>query len=127
MFSVKDKLPEIDCLVSEPVLFLYDGKRYAGKYHINGWFYSFGDNSIVVPGPTIARNGKTISTAVTHWEYVDLATDIGERVPDNCRQRLQKEGKAYPRSSCAVCGSLLSPNSQWKKCDELLNSNAVKS
>lgn len=123
MFSVKDKLPEItDCLTSEPILFLYDGKRYAGKYHLNGWFYTFGDNSIVVPGPTNPRN----CNKVTHWEYVDLATDIGERVPDNCRQRLQKEGKAYPRSGCAVCGSVLNPNGQWKKCDELLRNEDLQ-
>lgn len=28
----------------------------------------------------------------------------GEKRPPNCRFRLQDEGKAYPRSSCAACG-----------------------
>jgi hypothetical protein len=37
--------------------------------------------------------------------------------PANCRQRLSAEGKAYPRSSCAVCGQL-SP--RWKECDAAL-------
>lgn len=34
--------------------------------------------------------------------------------PTNCRQRLQAEGKAYPKSTCQSCGNL-SPN--WKQCD----------
>lgn len=38
-------------------------------------------------------------------------------VPSNCRQRLMVEGKAYPRSSCAVCGQF-SP--RWKECDDVL-------
>lgn len=29
-----------------------------------------------------------------------------------CRLRLQAEGKAYPKSSCAKCGTLLRPNFQ---------------
>lgn len=37
--------------------------------------------------------------------------------PLNCRQRLKAEGKAYPRSNCASCGSL-APNS--KVCDAAL-------
>lgn len=36
---------------------------------------------------------------------------------ENCRQRLMNEGKAYPKSSCAVCGPL-SP--QWKECNAKL-------
>jgi len=35
----------------------------------------------------------------------------------NCRQRLQAEGKAYPKSTCQSCGNL-SPN--WKQCDAAL-------
>lgn len=37
--------------------------------------------------------------------------------PLNCRQRLKAEGKAYPRSNCASCGSF-APNS--KVCDAAL-------
>lgn len=28
--------------------------------------------------------------------------------PENCRFRLQDEGKAYPRSSCTACGKTIS-------------------
>ena len=38
-------------------------------------------------------------------------------VPDNCRQRMAREGKPYPRSSCEVCGQF-SP--KWKECDAML-------
>ena len=37
--------------------------------------------------------------------------------PANCRQRLMQEGKAYAKSSCAVCGDF-APN--WKVCEEAL-------
>ncbi|MBC7202543.1 MAG: hypothetical protein H5U29_03315 [Pusillimonas sp.] len=37
--------------------------------------------------------------------------------PANCRQRLAKEGKPYPRSSCFVCGQL-SP--RHRECDAML-------
>ena len=30
--------------------------------------------------------------------------------PANCRERLRAEGKPYPKSSCAVCGTLIKPN-----------------
>lgn len=39
-------------------------------------------------------------------------------VPQLCRQRLMKEGKPYPRSSCSVCGTF-SPMS--KECDTKLS------
>lgn len=38
-------------------------------------------------------------------------------VPDTCRQKLKKEGKPYPRSSCNFCGQL-SP--RWRGCDAML-------
>ena len=40
--------------------------------------------------------------------------------PQNCRQRLKSEGKPYPKSSCEVCGSILSPNRMWQECDAAL-------
>lgn len=30
-----------------------------------------------------------------------------DRRPANCRFRLQDEGRAYPRSSCAACGKTI--------------------
>jgi len=42
--------------------------------------------------------------------------------PQNCRQRLKSEGKFYPKSSCEVCGSILtnSTSSMLQKCDAAL-------
>lgn len=42
--------------------------------------------------------------------------------PENCRQRLMAAGEAYPKSSCASCGSL-SP--KWRECDAALNSEVL--
>ena len=42
--------------------------------------------------------------------------------PENCRQRLMANGMAYPKSSCAACGSL-SP--KWRECDAALNSEVL--
>jgi len=41
LIDVKGRLPEIaeNSLLSRTVLFVVDGKIYAGHYHINGWFY----------------------------------------------------------------------------------------
>lgn len=41
----------------------------------------------------------------------------GSEPPENCRQRLRAEGKAYPRSSCEACGQF-SP--KHAGCDALL-------
>jgi hypothetical protein len=38
-------------------------------------------------------------------------------VPENCRQRLLKEGKPYSRSSCDACGKWAP---RWKECDGAL-------
>jgi hypothetical protein len=37
--------------------------------------------------------------------------------PPNCRQRLLRDGKPYPKSSCEACGSL-SP--MWRQCNAAL-------
>ena len=34
--------------------------------------------------------------------------------PANCRQRLQREGKPYPKSGCEACGDM-SP--LWRQCN----------
>jgi len=41
-----------------------------------------------------------------------MSTPPSPHAPANCRERLKAEGKAYPRSSCEHCGSLLTPG--WK-------------
>lgn len=41
-----------------------------------------------------------------------------EQPPENCRQRLQKEGKLYPRSSCYACDPMAP---KWKECEQCLN------
>ncbi len=42
---------------------------------------------------------------------------MSQQLPENCRQRLQADGKAYPKSNCAECGQF-SP--RWKECDAAL-------
>ena len=54
--------------------------------------------------------GRAIDVAVA-----ELAKPAA--VPDTCRQKLKKEGKPYPRSSCNFCGQL-SP--RWRDCDAML-------
>lgn len=46
--------------------------------------------------------------------------EMDKTPPPNCRQRLAREGKLHPRSSCAVCGSL-SP--KWQSCNLALACN----
>lgn len=46
------------------------------------------------------------------------AAPSGWQPPENCRQRLMREGKPYPRSSCQACGKF-SP--RWKECDAALS------
>lgn len=41
-------------------------------------------------------------------------------VPENCRQRLMRDGKPYARSSCFACGSLAP---RWKACDKALGAH----
>lgn len=43
--------------------------------------------------------------------------------PANCRQRLQREGKPYPKTSCEACGPM-SP--LWLKCDADLEVEAAR-
>ena len=43
--------------------------------------------------------------------------------PSNCRQRLMREGKGYPKSGCDSCGDL-SP--LWRQCDAVLESVAAR-
>jgi len=44
--------------------------------------------------------------------------------PTNCSQRLQREGKPYPKSDCEACGTM-SP--MWRQCDVSLALEAVNS
>ena len=44
--------------------------------------------------------------------------------PPNCSQRLQREGKPYPKSDCEACGTM-SP--MWRQCDVALALEAVNS
>lgn len=43
--------------------------------------------------------------------------------PPNCNQRLQREGKPYPKSDCEACGTM-SP--MWRHCDLGLNMEAMQ-
>jgi hypothetical protein len=78
MKSVLDELPATDGLSSKPVLFVVDGKRYAGHYHINGWFYcdEWGGNHQMrmAAGPAAKDVGfyrpEDVLHYVTEWEYL---------------------------------------------------------
>lgn len=51
-------LPEIIGFTSSPVLFIVDGRRYAGHYHLNGLFYVAEDRKYAFP-IHYARHAKT--------------------------------------------------------------------
>lgn len=73
-------LPEITGFTSRPVLFIVDGRRYAGHYHLNGYFYVADDRKYEYP-IYYARHAKTDTSRwigsqsediplVSSWEYV---------------------------------------------------------
>lgn len=75
-----DILPEIRCFTSRPVLFIVDDVRYAGHYHLNGFFYVSDDKKYEKP-IFYGKHPKTQPTAfgsqdlgavpnVTSWEYI---------------------------------------------------------
>lgn len=47
---------------------------------------------------------RVLVQAVRQWEPVQDATPR-QHLPENCRERLRLEGKAYPKSGCASCGT----------------------
>ena len=70
----------------------------------------------VEPLMAVAQHQRIVSALSAQQSAPEL---VG--VPVECRQRLAKEGKPYPKSSCAACGQF-SP--KWKECDALLASHA---
>jgi hypothetical protein len=54
---------------------------------------------------------------VSDYPFITDDSQLKGAVPLKCRQRLAAEGKAYPRSSCEVCGPY-APN--WMSCDAAL-------
>lgn len=73
MQPVKDTLPEIKGRTSRPLLFVVEGKRYAGYYHKDGWFYcqEHGHPALVSAfGPNVDTSSVPDAKAVTEWEYL---------------------------------------------------------
>jgi hypothetical protein len=69
------------------------------------------------PGSVRVRSGNALPadrSGQIGWVVIDEAPT---EPPANCRQRLVREGKPYPRSSCTTCGKF-SP--KWRECDALL-------
>jgi hypothetical protein len=72
-----DVLPQVGTrsFVSAPVLFIAEGKLYAGEYHKNGWFYIRWPNSILrdmVRGDVNAKNHESIPHAwCEKWRYMN--------------------------------------------------------
>lgn len=66
-------------------------------------YRSRGDNGIIGPGYECYDTG---------WTDVPVEVDVPtvtdnvslHDLPVNCRERLRLEGKAYPKSGCAICG-----------------------
>lgn len=76
-------LPEItQCLTSAPLLFIVDGKKYAGHYHMNGYFYvaehgKYKTQLFTAEGPkaygSLGLTGfaTPASPKCTSWEYIE--------------------------------------------------------
>jgi hypothetical protein len=77
-YKTKDKLPDTPILTSLPVLFIIDGKRYAGHYHANGFFYvaeyqRYKDKMFYGGTKESEINfGVQAIQKCTSWEYVEL-------------------------------------------------------
>jgi hypothetical protein len=77
MILTSDELPKTDGLVSDAVIFLVDGIRYAGHYHSNGWFYcdEWRKGKVgMAKGPHATAStfdsGRLPDHKATAWEYV---------------------------------------------------------
>jgi hypothetical protein len=90
-------------------------KRDAAQYHQSA--YRLG---LVLKALEIERQQSIADKVMV--EDREILAELGD-VPANCRERLQREGKPYPKSSCAACGKF-APN--WRDCDALLAAEAVK-
>lgn len=66
-------LPELVGFTSRPILFVVDGSRYAGHYHMNGYFYVAEyqryEKSISIARHPQTKNGD-FGPLVSSWEYV---------------------------------------------------------
>ena len=62
--------------------------------------------------PGYAFSDKVIAENVAR--LLNMEDKKQDHVPQNCRQRLMQQGKAYPKSGCAACGEF-SP--MGKYCD----------
>lgn len=70
-----------------------------------------------IPAP-VADEREATAYVTSDGKMLVFADQVdGYSLPDNCRQRLMRDGKSYPRSSCAACGQL-SP--KWRECDAAL-------
>lgn len=73
----------------------------------------------------IYKEGRTVTiecptgieaTEVFCWllDQESLSHDLTSKLDDDrpllCRERLQAEGKPFPKSNCTICGTLIRPN-----------------
>jgi hypothetical protein len=80
MISVNDSLPHTGHhTISDAIIFMVDGKKYAGYYHMNGVFYSCEKRRHdAAREVTLARGPnqlpqpyeKNVTHVCTHWEYL---------------------------------------------------------
>lgn len=65
-----------------------------------------GNNGVYGPGYECHDTGWVDVPVVV--DCVPTLTDkVKENRPDGCRERLREEGRAYPKSGCAVCSDWL--------------------
>jgi len=75
-----------------------DAKRYRwlrDNKHLDRWW------SVEGPGDRCANIDQDIDNAI----FLELLEETfgEEKRPENCRERLKDEGKAYPKSGCNAC------------------------
>lgn len=70
----------------------------------------------------IANKADAPKTMAALRRYAFQERNARAVVPENCRQQLMAEGKAFPRSSCAACGRFAP---KWRECDAALEANAA--
>jgi hypothetical protein len=67
-----DILPEVDSLISKPLLFTVNGEEYFGHYHCNGWFYcdELALNFMALGNKCPLNGDAKVEHIVTSWRYL---------------------------------------------------------
>jgi len=80
---------------------LYNNSHPGSKSEPIGWIYRSGFENVLRGFTTAIYRYKSMHDQIPLYRWQETKV---ETRPDNCRHRLQEEGKSYPRSSCRACG-----------------------